>query len=105
MNEMLILFEEYEEAQMVRRWFARGCGGTNIFPLVSVLKYSVLKKQGVPRQGRHREVSSDLFHAGNESARTAHIALNGVNVLLFAWQLPTGFEIAQKVWGLDIPWV
>eukprot|EP00438_Fugacium_kawagutii_P009460 Skav202071 [mRNA] locus=scaffold1138:742174:746431:- [translate_table: standard] len=41
----------------------------------------------------------------NDSARTAHIALNGVNVLLFAWQLPTGFEIAQKVWGLDIPWV
>ena len=40
---------------------------------------------------------------GNENARTAHIALNGVNVLLFAWQLPTGFEIAQKVVGLDIP--
>jgi len=41
---------------------------------------------------------------GNDSARSAHIALNGVNVLLFAWQLPTGFEIAQKVWGLDIAW-
>merc|ERR1712241_143013 len=27
---------------------------------------------------------------GNDSARNAHIALNGVNVLLFAWQLPTG---------------
>lgn len=46
-----------------------------------------------------------FMEKGNESARTAHIALNGVNVLLFAWQLPTGFEIAQKVWGLDIPWV
>lgn len=41
---------------------------------------------------------------GNDGARNAHIALNGVNVLLFAWQLPTGFEIAQKVWGLDIAW-
>ncbi|CAE7679209.1 unnamed protein product [Symbiodinium microadriaticum] len=42
---------------------------------------------------------------GNDGARNAHIALNGINVLLFAWQLPTGFEIAQKVWGLAIPWV
>ncbi|CAE7173156.1 unnamed protein product [Symbiodinium microadriaticum] len=42
---------------------------------------------------------------GNDGARNAHIALNGVNVLLFAWQLPTGFEIAQKVWGLAIPWI
>ncbi|CAJ1369171.1 unnamed protein product [Effrenium voratum] len=41
---------------------------------------------------------------GNEGARTAHIGLNCVNLLLFAWQLPTGFEIAQKVWGLEIAW-
>jgi len=45
-----------------------------------------------------------FMEKGNDSARSAHIALNGVNVLLFAWQLPTGFEIAQKVWGLDIAW-
>ena len=29
-------------------------------------------------------------------ARTLHITLNSVNVLLFAWQLPTGFTILQK---------
>jgi len=40
---------------------------------------------------------------GNETARTAHIALNVLNVLLFCWQLPTGLEIAQKVLGLNIP--
>ncbi|CAK9111861.1 unnamed protein product [Durusdinium trenchii] len=45
-----------------------------------------------------------FMEKGNDGARNAHIALNGVNVLLFAWQLPTGFEIAQKVWGLDIAW-
>jgi len=38
---------------------------------------------------------------GNETARTAHIGLNIINVLLFAWQLPTGFEILMKVWGND----
>lgn len=34
---------------------------------------------------------------GNDSARSAHIALNSVNLLLFAWQIPTGWEIVQKV--------
>eukprot|EP00899_Mesostigma_viride_P018873 jgi/Mesvir1/26988/Mv20699-RA.1 len=34
---------------------------------------------------------------GDEKARSAHIALNAVNLLLFAWQLPTGFEIVLKV--------
>ena len=34
---------------------------------------------------------------GNDSARNAHIALNGANVALFAWQLPTGWEIVLKV--------
>lgn len=34
---------------------------------------------------------------GNENARTAHIALNALNVLLFASQIPTGFEIIGKV--------
>mmetsp|Transcript_94151 Transcript_94151/g.265876 ORF Transcript_94151/g.265876 Transcript_94151/m.265876 type:complete len:297 (+) Transcript_94151:55-945(+) len=42
---------------------------------------------------------------GNETARTAHIGLNVVNLGLFAWQLPTGFEILQKVWGnANLPW-
>lgn len=34
---------------------------------------------------------------GNEAARTAHIALNVINVALFAWQIPTGVEIMLKV--------
>lgn len=34
---------------------------------------------------------------GNDNARTAHIALNTVNLLLFASQIPTGLEIVGKV--------
>ncbi|OAY64670.1 hypothetical protein ACMD2_18061 [Ananas comosus] len=34
---------------------------------------------------------------GNETARNLHIALNTLNVLLFIWQIPTGFDIVQKV--------
>lgn len=34
---------------------------------------------------------------GNEGARNAHIALNVLNLLLFAWQVPTGLEITGKV--------
>ncbi|XP_078442087.1 plant/protein [Wolffia australiana] len=34
---------------------------------------------------------------GNETARNLHIALNALNVLLFAWQIPTGIEIVLKV--------
>ncbi|KAF5178488.1 hypothetical protein FRX31_031925 [Thalictrum thalictroides] len=34
---------------------------------------------------------------GNETARNLHIALNVLNVLLFAWQIPTGFDIVLKV--------
>ena len=34
---------------------------------------------------------------GNDSARSAHIALNCINILLFAWQIPTGFDIVAKV--------
>ncbi|EEF29051.1 conserved hypothetical protein [Ricinus communis] len=34
---------------------------------------------------------------GNETARNLHIALNALNVLLFIWQIPTGFEIVLKV--------
>jgi hypothetical protein len=34
---------------------------------------------------------------GNEAARSAHIAMNAVNVALFAWQIPTGLEIVAKV--------
>jgi len=45
-----------------------------------------------------------FMEKGNEAARNAHIALNVLNLALFAWQLPTGFEIAQKVWGAGIPW-
>ncbi|KAE8699625.1 vegetative cell wall protein gp1-like [Hibiscus syriacus] len=34
---------------------------------------------------------------GNETARSVHIALNAVNVILFIWQIPTGIEIVLKV--------
>ncbi|KAG2499066.1 hypothetical protein HYH03_003249 [Edaphochlamys debaryana] len=34
---------------------------------------------------------------GDQNARNAHIALNVANLALFAWQLPTGFEIVDKV--------
>lgn len=34
---------------------------------------------------------------GNETARTAHIAINVLNVGLFLWQIPTGWEIVGKV--------
>lgn len=34
---------------------------------------------------------------GNETARSAHIALNSINILLFMWQIPTGLEIVAKV--------
>ncbi|KAI7737883.1 hypothetical protein M8C21_032147 [Ambrosia artemisiifolia] len=34
---------------------------------------------------------------GNETARTLHIALNILNVLLFIWQIPTGWDIVLKV--------
>lgn len=34
---------------------------------------------------------------GNDTARSAHIALNAVNMALFAWQIPTGLEIVGKV--------
>lgn len=35
---------------------------------------------------------------GNDAARTAHIALNTLNILLFGWQVATGLDIMQKVW-------
>ncbi|KAJ1277622.1 hypothetical protein BS78_04G017500 [Paspalum vaginatum] len=34
---------------------------------------------------------------GNETARSLHIALNTLNVLLFVWQIPTGLDIVAKV--------
>jgi len=34
---------------------------------------------------------------GNETARNLRISLNAVNVLLFIWQIPTGFDIVLKV--------
>ncbi|MBA0844765.1 hypothetical protein Goarm_022501 [Gossypium armourianum] len=34
---------------------------------------------------------------GSETARSLHIALNAVNVILFIWQIPTGIDIVFKV--------
>lgn len=44
-----------------------------------------------------------FMEKGNEAARNLHIALNVLMLGLFAWQLPTGIEIALKVIGLEIP--
>lgn len=40
---------------------------------------------------------------GNELARNTHIALNSLNIALFAWQVVTGFDIVLKVWE-KTPW-
>ncbi|KAL8258462.1 hypothetical protein R6Q59_030503 [Mikania micrantha] len=34
---------------------------------------------------------------GNETARNLHIVLNVLSVLLFLWQIPTGWDIILKV--------
>ncbi len=34
---------------------------------------------------------------GNDAARTAHIAFNVINLMMFVSQVPTGFEIVLKV--------
>ena len=34
---------------------------------------------------------------GNDTARVMHISANALNLGLFAWQLPTGWAIVQKV--------
>jgi hypothetical protein len=42
---------------------------------------------------------------GNDTARSLHIALNTVNLLLFVWQIPTGWEIVLKVLEFTkFPW-
>jgi len=38
-----------------------------------------------------------FMEKGNETARTAHIGFNVTSVGLFLWQIPTGWEITQKV--------
>ena len=38
-----------------------------------------------------------LMQKGNDSARSAHIAFNVLALGFFTWQLPTGWEITQKV--------
>lgn len=41
---------------------------------------------------------------GNDNARSAHIALNAINLALFAWQVPTGLEIVGKVFEFVPKW-
>jgi hypothetical protein len=38
-----------------------------------------------------------LMTKGNDAARNSHIAFNVLALGLFTWQLPTGWEITQKV--------
>jgi len=46
-----------------------------------------------------------FMEKGNETARSLHIGLNVFMLALYAWQLPTGFEILLKVWGnANLPW-
>lgn len=43
---------------------------------------------------------------GSETARNLHITLNVINVLLFMWQIPTGWEIVLKVFEFTKwPWI
>lgn len=39
---------------------------------------------------------------GDNNARNAHIALNVANASLFAWQVPTGLEIVDKVFQFTV---
>jgi len=39
---------------------------------------------------------------GNDTARSAHIGLNALNLALFAWQVPTGLEIVGKVFQFTV---
>eukprot|EP00283_Hemiselmis_rufescens_P024735 CAMPEP_0173438220 /NCGR_PEP_ID=MMETSP1357-20121228/19737_1 /TAXON_ID=77926 /ORGANISM="Hemiselmis rufescens, Strain PCC563" /LENGTH=279 /DNA_ID=CAMNT_0014403483 /DNA_START=52 /DNA_END=891 /DNA_ORIENTATION=+ len=41
---------------------------------------------------------------GNDTARSAHIAINTVILGLFAWQIPTGFQITMNVIN-KTPWL
>ena len=38
-----------------------------------------------------------LMTKGNDNARSAHIAFNVLAIGLFTWQIPTGWQITQKV--------
>ena len=38
-----------------------------------------------------------LMQKGSENARYAHMAFNALAIGLFTWQIPTGWEITQKV--------
>ena len=38
-----------------------------------------------------------LMQKGKESARVGHMAFNALALGLFTWQIPTGWEITQKV--------
>lgn len=44
-----------------------------------------------------------LMSRNNDTARSVHIGANALSVGLFLWQVPTGFEIVQKVWEFA-PW-
>lgn len=69
-------------------WFIVGmendCLGQILSPAIAVLW--ALSAALVPSMQR-----------GSETARSLHIALNTLNVLLFVSQLPTGFDILLKV--------
>ena len=41
---------------------------------------------------------------GEDWARSLHIGINAIILGLFTWQLPTGFDILNKVWT-KVPWV
>ena len=46
-----------------------------------------------------------LMAKGKESARIAHISFNVLALGLFTWQIPTGWEITQKVIAnTKFPW-
>ncbi|CBI25631.3 unnamed protein product, partial [Vitis vinifera] len=44
-----------------------------------------------------RNTRYDATAAAGDGVGNLHIALNGLNVLLFIWQIPTGIKIVFKV--------
>jgi len=69
-------------------WFRTGklFPGPHLFAGASIVVLWALAASLVPQMQK-----------GNEGARNAHIALNALNLALFAWQVPTGLEIVGKV--------
>ena len=68
------------------------CTGPHLYAGASIVVLWALAASLVPAMAK-----------GNDNARTLHITANVINICLFAWQLPTGFDILTKVLA-NTPW-